>query len=72
LVSFPSLLQGQVIGPTIVSPAAVVAVIFSKDGMKRRGIVPAEAEKTRKQKAPAVLAGALRRENRLGQISSSG
>jgi hypothetical protein len=45
-VSFPSLLQGQVIGPTIVSPAAVVAVIFSKDGMKGRGIVPAEIEKT--------------------------
>jgi hypothetical protein len=72
LVSFPSLLQGKVIGPTIVSSAAVVADIFSKDGMKGRGIVPAETEKTGKQKAPAVLAGALRRENRLGQISSSG
>jgi hypothetical protein len=57
LVSFPSLLQGQVIGPTIVSPAAVVAVIFSKDGMKGRGIVPAETEKTWKQKAPACWPG---------------
>jgi hypothetical protein len=47
-VSFPSLLQGQVIGPTIVSPAALVAVIFSKDGMKSPGIVPAEIEKIRK------------------------
>jgi hypothetical protein len=47
-VSFPSLLQDQVIGPTIVSSAAVVAVIFSKDEMKGRGIVPAETKKTGK------------------------
>jgi hypothetical protein len=45
LVSFPSLLQGKVIGPTIVSSAAAVAVIFSKDGMKGRGIVPAKLKK---------------------------
>jgi hypothetical protein len=63
LVSFPSLLQGQVIGPTIVSSAAVFAVIFSKDGMKGRGIVPAETEKTETKSPGRVGRGFATRES---------
>jgi len=48
-------------------------VIFSKGGMKGGKFVPAETEKSRKQKCPGrIAAGALQERAALAAISSSG